>query len=150
MLPSPRVIHVDTRGAVILSEESPEVCLTLFPQLLLSHVLPAQTRDSRGIYLPNHIEPISHIAIDVSYSPAVRVVMRPNRVFHFFSIIRLAVPWLRLSTLLARHNRHHHPRSSQAEGVVHPARSPLPVLGHRSSSHHAARHRYHNINEMEP
>jgi type II pantothenate kinase len=24
-LPSPKVIHVDTRGAVILSEESPEV-----------------------------------------------------------------------------------------------------------------------------
>ncbi|KAL5534048.1 hypothetical protein ACEPAG_508 [Sanghuangporus baumii] len=51
-LPSPRVIHVDTRGAVILNEESPE------------------TRDSRGIYLPNHIEPVSHIAVDVGGSLA--------------------------------------------------------------------------------
>ncbi|KAJ7292831.1 pantothenate kinase [Mycena rebaudengoi] len=52
MLPSAKVIHVDTRGAVILSEESPE------------------TRDSRGIYLPNHIEPVSHIAVDVGGSLA--------------------------------------------------------------------------------
>ncbi|KAJ7110307.1 pantothenate kinase [Mycena crocata] len=52
MLPSPKVIHVDTRGAVILSEESPE------------------TRDSRGIYLPNYIEPVSHIAVDVGGSLA--------------------------------------------------------------------------------
>ncbi|KZS91657.1 fumble [Sistotremastrum niveocremeum HHB9708] len=51
-LPSPRVIQVDTRGAVILHEESPE------------------TRDSRGIYLPNYIEPVSHIAVDVGGSLA--------------------------------------------------------------------------------
>ncbi|KAF9270763.1 fumble [Marasmius fiardii PR-910] len=51
-LPFPRSIHVDTRGAVILSEESPE------------------TRDSRGIYLPNYIEPVSHIAVDVGGSLA--------------------------------------------------------------------------------
>ncbi|EGN93171.1 hypothetical protein SERLA73DRAFT_172320 [Serpula lacrymans var. lacrymans S7.3] len=51
-LPTPRVIHVDTRGAVILSEESPE------------------TRDSRGIYLPNYIEPVSHIAVDIGGSLA--------------------------------------------------------------------------------
>ncbi|KAK7465547.1 hypothetical protein VKT23_005522 [Stygiomarasmius scandens] len=51
-LPSARVIHVDTRGALILEEESPE------------------TRDSRGIYLPNHIEPVSHIAVDVGGSLA--------------------------------------------------------------------------------
>jgi len=51
-LPSPKVIHVDTRGAIILSEESPE------------------TRDSRGIYLPNYIEPVSHIAVDVGGSLA--------------------------------------------------------------------------------
>ncbi|KAF9469701.1 type II pantothenate kinase [Collybia nuda] len=51
-LPSAKVIHVDTRGAVILSEESPE------------------TRDSRGIYFPNHIEPVSHIAVDVGGSLA--------------------------------------------------------------------------------
>ncbi|KAJ8474745.1 hypothetical protein ONZ45_g15844 [Pleurotus djamor] len=51
-LPTARVIHVDTRGAVILSEESPE------------------TRDSRGIYLPNYIEPVSHIAVDVGGSLA--------------------------------------------------------------------------------
>ncbi|KAF9245653.1 fumble [Melanogaster broomeanus] len=48
----PRVIHVHTRGAVILAEESPE------------------TRDSRGIYLPNYIEPISHIAVDIGGSLA--------------------------------------------------------------------------------
>ncbi|KAJ7611000.1 pantothenate kinase [Roridomyces roridus] len=52
MLPSARVIHVDTRGALILTEESPE------------------TRDSRGIYLPNYIEPVSHIAVDVGGSLA--------------------------------------------------------------------------------
>ncbi|KAJ7781121.1 pantothenate kinase [Mycena metata] len=52
MLPFAKVIHVDTRGAVILSEESPE------------------TRDSRGIYLPNYIEPVSHIAVDVGGSLA--------------------------------------------------------------------------------
>ncbi|KAI0032766.1 type II pantothenate kinase [Vararia minispora EC-137] len=51
-LPSAKVIHVDTRGAVILDEESPE------------------TRDSRGIYLPNYIEPVSHIAVDVGGSLA--------------------------------------------------------------------------------
>lgn len=46
-LPTAKAIHVETRGAVILDEESPE------------------TRDSRGIYLPNYIEPVSHIAVDV-------------------------------------------------------------------------------------
>ncbi|KAG9313968.1 fumble [Chiua virens] len=51
-LPTPRVIHVNTRGAVILAEESPE------------------TRDSRGIYLPNYIEPVSHIAVDIGGSLA--------------------------------------------------------------------------------
>ncbi|TFK41901.1 fumble-domain-containing protein [Crucibulum laeve] len=51
-LPSAKVIHVDTRGAIILSEESFE------------------TRDSRGIYLPNYIEPVSHIAVDVGGSLA--------------------------------------------------------------------------------
>ncbi|KAF9647461.1 fumble [Thelephora ganbajun] len=51
-LPTPKVIQVDTRGAVILGEESPE------------------TRDSRGIYLPNYIEPVSHIAVDVGGSLA--------------------------------------------------------------------------------
>ncbi|KAG6333271.1 hypothetical protein ID866_5823 [Astraeus odoratus] len=51
-LPTPRLIHVNTRGAVILAEESPE------------------TRDSRGIYLPNYIEPISHIAVDIGGSLA--------------------------------------------------------------------------------
>ncbi|KAJ7508609.1 pantothenate kinase [Mycena galericulata] len=56
MLPSAKVIHVDTRGAVILSEESPEAR--------------EPTRDSRGIYLPNHIEPVSHIAVDVGGSLA--------------------------------------------------------------------------------
>jgi len=36
---------------VILDEASPE------------------TRDSRGIYLPNYIEPVSHIAVDVRRFP---------------------------------------------------------------------------------
>ncbi|KIM33036.1 hypothetical protein M408DRAFT_326702 [Serendipita vermifera MAFF 305830] len=51
-LPAPRVIHVDTRGAIILDEESPE------------------TRDSRGIYFPNHYEAVSHIALDIGGSLA--------------------------------------------------------------------------------
>jgi len=51
-LPTARVIQVDTRGALILEEQSPD------------------TKDSRGIYLPNYIEPISHIAIDVGGSLA--------------------------------------------------------------------------------
>ncbi|KAF7325411.1 Pantothenate kinase 2 [Mycena venus] len=60
MLPSAKVIHVDTRGAVILSEESPEA---------RKHIKNG-TRDSRGIYLPNYIEPVSHIAVDVGGSLA--------------------------------------------------------------------------------
>ncbi|OAX42102.1 fumble [Rhizopogon vinicolor AM-OR11-026] len=51
-LPTPKAIRVNTRGAVILAEESPE------------------TRDSRGIYLPNYIEPVSHIALDIGGSLA--------------------------------------------------------------------------------
>ncbi|KAF9512750.1 hypothetical protein BS47DRAFT_1318036 [Hydnum rufescens UP504] len=51
-IPTPHAIKVDTRGAVILQEESPE------------------TRDSRGIYFPNHIEPVSHIAVDIGGSLA--------------------------------------------------------------------------------
>jgi type II pantothenate kinase len=51
-LPDPKVIRVNTRGAVILSEESSE------------------TRDSRGIYFPNYIEPVSHVAVDVGGSLA--------------------------------------------------------------------------------
>ncbi|EMD42304.1 hypothetical protein CERSUDRAFT_110825 [Gelatoporia subvermispora B] len=51
-LPTAKAIQVDTRGALILDEESPE------------------TRDSRGIYLPNYIEPVSHIAVDIGGSLA--------------------------------------------------------------------------------
>ncbi|GBE77534.1 fumble [Sparassis latifolia] len=51
-LPTATTIQVDTRGAVILEEESPD------------------TRDSRGIYLPNYIEPVSHIAVDIGGSLA--------------------------------------------------------------------------------
>ncbi|CAL1694382.1 unnamed protein product [Somion occarium] len=51
-LPSAKAIQVDTRGALILEEESPE------------------TRDSRGIYLPNYVEPVSHIAVDIGGSLA--------------------------------------------------------------------------------
>ncbi|KZT57812.1 fumble [Calocera cornea HHB12733] len=52
LIPIPEAIQVDTRGAVILHEDSPE------------------TRDSRGIYLPNHIEPVSYIAVDIGGSLA--------------------------------------------------------------------------------
>ncbi|KAG8678353.1 hypothetical protein FRC08_017844, partial [Ceratobasidium sp. 394] len=51
-IPTAEAIQVDTRGAVILCEDSPA------------------TRDSRGIYLPNHIEPVSHIAVDIGGSLA--------------------------------------------------------------------------------
>ncbi|KAF8593969.1 fumble, partial [Ceratobasidium sp. AG-I] len=51
-IPTAESIQVDTRGAVILFEDSPA------------------TRDSRGIYLPNHIEPVSHIAVDIGGSLA--------------------------------------------------------------------------------
>ncbi|KIO28798.1 hypothetical protein M407DRAFT_176719 [Tulasnella calospora MUT 4182] len=52
VIPTARAIKVDTRGAVILNEDSPE------------------TRDSRNIYLPNHVEPVSHIAVDIGGSLA--------------------------------------------------------------------------------
>lgn len=52
MLPVAKNIQVNTKGAVILSEESPE------------------TRDSRGIYLPEYVEPVSHIAVDIGGSLA--------------------------------------------------------------------------------
>ncbi|KAG6814007.1 hypothetical protein H0H92_004500 [Tricholoma furcatifolium] len=67
-LPSAKVIHVDTRGAVILSEESPEVRDAFLWGGNGSH--DDKTRDSRGIYFPNHIEPVSHIAVDVGGSLA--------------------------------------------------------------------------------
>ncbi|KAF8433519.1 fumble [Boletus edulis BED1] len=59
-LPTPKVIRVNTRGAVILAEESPE------------------TRDSRGIYLPNYIEPVSHIAIGGSLAKVVYFTRSPE------------------------------------------------------------------------
>jgi len=99
LLPTPKVIQVDTRGAVILHEESPEVShyrsthppysSSLTTALLRT---PRQTRDSRGIYFPNHIEPVSHIAVDVSIlhcflsaSPAGCKRLRNNR-----TIVRLS------------------------------------------------------------
>ncbi|WRT64101.1 pantothenate kinase [Kwoniella shivajii] len=51
-IPQARRIAVDTTGAQIVQEESPA------------------TRDSRGIYLPHYIEPVSHIAIDIGGSLA--------------------------------------------------------------------------------
>ncbi|OCF31100.1 pantothenate kinase [Kwoniella heveanensis BCC8398] len=51
-IPQARRIVVDTTGAQIVQEESPA------------------TRDSRGIYLPHYIEPVSHIAIDIGGSLA--------------------------------------------------------------------------------
>jgi type II pantothenate kinase len=44
-IPQVKEILVDTTGAEIVEEQSPA------------------TRDSRGIYLPHYIEPVSHIAI---------------------------------------------------------------------------------------
>ncbi|GFZ45449.1 pantothenate kinase [Saitozyma sp. JCM 24511] len=51
-IPQARRIVVDTTGAQIVQEESPA------------------TRDSRGIYLPHYIEPVSYIAIDIGGSLA--------------------------------------------------------------------------------
>ncbi|EIW66732.1 hypothetical protein TREMEDRAFT_40740 [Tremella mesenterica DSM 1558] len=51
-IPQARRIVVDTTGAQIVEEASPA------------------TRDSRGIYLPHYIEPVSHIAIDIGGSLA--------------------------------------------------------------------------------
>jgi len=69
-LPSAKVIHVDTRGAVILCEESPEVRDTAGSWRRKRLTPHPQTRDSRGIYFPNYIEPVSHIAVDVGGSLA--------------------------------------------------------------------------------
>ena len=79
MLPSAKVIHVDTRGAVILSEESPEVRYVPAPFRRMSpDRLHRQTRDSRGIYLPNYIEPVSHIAVDVRPAAVSRRLVRAH------------------------------------------------------------------------
>lgn len=51
-IPGAKGILVDTTGAEIIQEDSPA------------------TRDSRGIYLPHYIEPVSHIAIDIGGSLA--------------------------------------------------------------------------------
>ncbi|PWN52981.1 fumble-domain-containing protein [Violaceomyces palustris] len=62
--PAPPVeIFVDTRGAKIMEDEA-------------SH--PDQ-RDSRDIYLPNHIEAVSHIAVDVGGSLAKVVYFTRSR-----------------------------------------------------------------------
>jgi type II pantothenate kinase len=87
-IPQARNIAVDTTGAQIVQEESPAVsrrasvllvhrqigavgsrCYRHAPQQI--NQLTLQTRDSRGIYLPHYIEPVSHIAIDVSSAVAV-------------------------------------------------------------------------------
>ncbi|THG95909.1 hypothetical protein EW026_g5816 [Hermanssonia centrifuga] len=62
-LPTVKAIQVDTRGALILDEESPE------------------TRDSRGIYLPNYVEPVSHIAVDVRRR-LVRLMLARSKSFN--------------------------------------------------------------------
>lgn len=77
-LPAPKVIHVDTRGAIILSEESPEVGPARFRPICADNA-PHQTRDSRGIYLPNYIEPVSHIAVDVRLLPSRALVRAHTR-----------------------------------------------------------------------
>ena len=77
-LPTARSIKVDTRGAVILNEESPEVSRTASalpvhpPKTKFASF--SQTRDSRGIYLPNYIEPVSHIAVDVRWNGFIRLL----------------------------------------------------------------------------
>lgn len=65
-IPQVRRIVVETRGAQIVQEESPAVSHRNggVGTMLISD----QTRDSRGIYLPHYIEPVSHIAVDVSLS----------------------------------------------------------------------------------
>jgi len=67
-LPTAKMIQVDTRGAQILTEVSPDVRIFFFVTLYIHYCIDSysgQTRDSRGIYLPNYIEPVSHIAVDV-------------------------------------------------------------------------------------
>lgn len=61
-IPQAKGIVVDTRGAEIVKEHSPA------------------TRDSRGIYLPHYIEPVSHIAIDIggSLAKVVYFTRSPN------------------------------------------------------------------------
>lgn len=61
-IPTARGIVVDTTGAEIVMEDSPS------------------TRDSRGIYLPHYIEPVSHIAIDIggSLAKVVYFTRSPN------------------------------------------------------------------------
>jgi type II pantothenate kinase len=61
-IPQVKEIVVDTRGAEIVEEHSPA------------------TRDSRGIYLPHYIEPVSHIAIDIggSLAKVVYFTRSPN------------------------------------------------------------------------
>lgn len=67
---------MSTREAPLFYLRSRQRCVrrqsALFPPsvcvLIELNDVPAvlQTRDSRGIYLPNYIEPVSHIAVDVS------------------------------------------------------------------------------------
>jgi type II pantothenate kinase len=61
-IPQVKEILVDTTGAEIVEEHSPA------------------TRDSRGIYLPHYIEPVSHIAIDIggSLAKVVYFTRSPN------------------------------------------------------------------------
>ncbi|GHJ87190.1 hypothetical protein NliqN6_3592 [Naganishia liquefaciens] len=61
-IPQVKEILVDTTGAEIVEEQSPA------------------TRDSRGIYLPHYIEPVSHIAIDIggSLAKVVYFTRSPN------------------------------------------------------------------------
>ncbi len=128
-LPLAKVIHVDTRGAVILSEESPEVRIcSRSGGAQLTRL--EQTRDSRGIYLPNHIEPVSHIAVDVS------------RLFPWFPqrnsspsfSHRLAVLLPRSCTLHAHRTRRRRPQQLPPTGPARPAPyqrhapSPRPMI----------------------
>lgn len=93
-IPTAKVIQVDTRGACILKEESPEVGLAPRLQEKIScstyarwHGRFFKTRDSRGIYFPNYIEPVSHIAVDVSPRRDAVAELAPTKV-----TLRLAGP----------------------------------------------------------
>lgn len=64
--PVPLPVNVDTTGAKIMEDGSSR---------------PDQ-RDSRDIYLPNHIESVSHIAVDVSSSAALVSLLRLRHSHH--------------------------------------------------------------------
>lgn len=111
--PVPLPVNVDTTGAKIMEDGS-------------SH--PDQ-RDSRDIYLPNHIETLSHIAVDVGGSLAKVVYFTRSRSSSDppsqsqASTSRAPPPPRAVSPLAATPSRGHS-RQSSANGVVGHPRTP--------------------------